>query len=60
MDYFRNFETCGFVVILRENQKELSPDILKRYKNIPAEYLSFLKQFKQIANKDDTVWFNTI
>ena len=60
MDYLRNLEICGFVITRRENPKELSSDILKRYKNIPAEYLSFLKQFKQIANKEDTVCFNSI
>ena len=60
MNFFKTFETNGFTITLREKPKELSEDILKRYKNIPSEYLRFLKQFEQIINKEDTVWFNSI
>ena len=60
MDYLKNIETNGFTIVRRETTKELSADILKRYKTIPTEYLDFLKQFKQIINQEDTVWFNSI
>ena len=60
MDYLKNIETNGFTVVRREKPKELSTDILKRYKTIPSEYLDFLKQFELIINQEETVWFNSI
>ena len=43
-----------------KNQKNYLKIFRKRYKNIPPEYLAFLKQFEQITNQEDTVWFNSI
>ena len=60
MDYLKNIEEGGFIVERRESPKELPAELLKRYKNIPLEYLSFLQQFKQITNQEDTSWFNSI
>jgi hypothetical protein len=60
MDYLKNLEAGGFIVIRRETPKELPAELLKRYENIPFEYLTFLKQFEQITNKGDTAWFNSI
>jgi hypothetical protein len=60
MDYLKNIEAGGFVVTRRETPKELPAELLKRYEKIPFEYLTFLKQFGQITNKEDTAWFNSI
>lgn len=60
MDYLKNIEAGGFFVIPREETKELPADLLKRYNNIPVEYLNFLKLFEQITNQEESSWFNSI
>ena len=60
IDYLKNIEAGGFLVIRRETPKELPAEISKRYANIPFEYLTFLKQFEQITNQNDTSWFISI
>ena len=60
MDYLKILETCGFVVVRRKIPKELPTNLLKRYKNLPSDYLTFLNQFEQISNQKDTSWFNAI
>lgn len=59
-DYLKNVENGGFIIVRRETPNELSVEILKRYKNIPPEYLIFLEQFVQITNQEETSWFNSI
>lgn len=60
MNYIENLEIGGFNFIHRENPRDLPAEILKRYQNIPEDYLIFLKQFELIATDDDTTWFNSI
>ena len=60
MDYLKDIEAGGFIVIRRKIPKELPAELLKRYKNIPPDYLTFLSQFEQITNQKDTSWFNSI
>jgi hypothetical protein len=60
MGYIKKIEMAGFTVIPRKTKKDLPVEILKRYKNIPPEYLTFLQQFEQITNREDTAWFNSI
>ena len=60
MDYIKKIERAGFSLIPRKEQKDLPTEILNRYKNIPPEYLTFLQQFKQATNGEDTAWFNSI
>lgn len=50
----------GFIVTERLERKELSPDFLNRYSNLPADYLEFLQQFQVITNECENVWFNSI
>ena len=59
MDYLKNLEAGGFIVVRRETPKELPAKLLKRYKNLPLDYLTFLTQFEQITNGKDTAWFNS-
>jgi len=46
MDYLKNLEVGGFIVVRRKTPKELPAELLKRYQNIPFEYLTFLNQFE--------------
>lgn len=50
----------GFIVTKRLERKELSPDFLSRYSNLPVDYLEFLQQFQVITNECENVWFNSI
>jgi len=58
-NYLKNLEVGGFIVVQRKTPKELPAELLKRYQNIPFEYLTFLNQFEQIRNQKDTAWFNS-
>jgi len=60
MDYLKIIEERGFLVTRRNKHKELSDNILDRYKKIPTGYLDFLNQFEVIINNDDDVWFVSI
>lgn len=53
-------KNIGFIITERLERKELNPDFLNRYSNLPADYLEFLQQFQTIANESDNVWFNSI
>ena len=59
-EYLKILETCGFVVVRRKIPKELPAVLLKRYKNIPADYLTFLSQFEQVTHREGTSWFISI
>ena len=51
---------AGFKVKNNSTELEIPKSLLNRYKNLPIEYLTFLKNFKQITNEKDTAWFNLI
>lgn len=53
-------KNIGFIVTERLERKELSPDFLNRYSNLPADYQEFLQRFQIITNESDNVWFNSI
>lgn len=42
---------------LKEDSLSLPVEIIKRYKNIPKEYLEFIQTFKECVSEDDTIWF---
>ena len=44
-----------FIVTERLERKELSPDFLNRYSNIPADYQEFLQRFQIIANESGAI-----
>lgn len=49
---------AGFNVKKYTHEIEISKSLLNRYKNLPTEYLTFLKKFKEIVNETHTTWFN--
>ncbi|MBE7646789.1 SMI1/KNR4 family protein [Tenacibaculum finnmarkense genomovar ulcerans] len=48
----------GFKTVEYQIETDISRNLLTRYENLPIEYLTFLKSFKEITNKTDTTWFN--
>lgn len=51
---------AGFKIKNNSMELEIPKSLLNRYKNLPIEYLNFLKKFDEITNEEDTVWFNLI
>ncbi|MDF4202095.1 SMI1/KNR4 family protein [Maribacter sp. SA7] len=51
---------AGFKIKNNSTELEIPKSLLKRYNNLPIEYLTFLKNFEEITNEDDTAWFNLI
>ncbi len=47
----------GFKVQKNSMDFKISQTLLKRYVNLPEEYLTFLKSFERVTNTSDTVWF---
>lgn len=61
MDAINNFlewaKKNGWNFTLSNNRFELPEEILRRYYNIPKDYLDFISRFKMMVNKTDTAWF---
>lgn len=60
MDYSKKLEKAGFIVVSRNEEKQLPEGLLKRHPGIPPDYLQFLRQFTQITNAENTAWFLSV
>lgn len=50
--------TAGFNIKRHSTEIEVSKSLSKRYGKLPAEYLTFIKTFKEVINESNTTWFN--
>lgn len=44
-------------VIKKDNSVSFPAEIVKRYKNVPKEYMDFIRFFKGCVSEDDKIWF---
>jgi len=57
-EFYDKLTKGGFKVI--KSKIELPSSLLKRHKNLPQEYISFLESFESIINDSDTTWFLSV